>query len=130
MDLHVCADGQDQCKISCPLCDGLGTSWFPGRVERCMLCRGDGRLALALPMDRIVAAIGKAIGFGRLMQLGQEMWKESLVQKNLAGGELSIGPCVAMLVPCPCGDPAHCDWCCGSGRVTERVAQAMRESKP
>lgn len=29
------------------------------------------------------------------------------------------------VVPCPCSSPVECDWCCGSGRVTRRVRDAM-----
>lgn len=76
--------------------------------------------------EKAARLLGERMGFGRMMQLGQKLWRESL--GDLAGGEFSIGPCVAVLVPCPhpgniqAGD---CDWCCGSGRVTKKVLAAM-----
>lgn len=79
-----------------------------------------------------VRGIGERIGYGRMMQLAEELWSEDLKQDGLkfgvscnGGGALSVGPCRAFLVPCPCTDRVACDWCCGSGRVTKRVAAAV-----
>jgi hypothetical protein len=73
-----------------------------------------------------VRALGEAIGYGRVMQLAEEIWGAKDAQ-----GALTVGARLASLVPCPhpgSGRDAngHCDWCCGSGRVTERVLRAIQ----
>lgn len=75
----------------------------------------------------MVVRLGNQIGYGRMMQLAEQAWRKLLATKypGTEGGEHSVGPCVSALVPCPCKNPVKCDWCCGAGRVTERVAQAM-----
>lgn len=87
------------------------------------------RAALAGWMEaekEIVKNIGEKIGYGRMMQLAQELWREKLEkeQPSLVGGEFAYGPCVSMTVPCECErteENPHCDWCCGSGWLTEKV---------
>jgi hypothetical protein len=78
---------------------------------------------------RIVRAIGGMFGYGRVMQLAEELWREKLKIHNMEGGEHTVGPCATFMVPCPHPEnnnqTAGCDWCCGSGRVTERVREAM-----
>lgn len=76
-----------------------------------------------------VRAMGERFGYGRVMQLCEEIWGE---KEGDRGGQHTVGPCAAMLVPCPGVQHAedhpdfpHCDWCCGSHRVTQRVAQAI-----
>lgn len=83
------------------------------------------------PADReAVRRLGEAIGYGNLMQLAEALWGEALTAQGCgAGGAHSVGPCVGGLVPCPCDDRVSCDWCCGAGRVTERVASAMRRER-
>ena len=85
--------------------------------------------------EDLVREVGRSIGYGRTMQLCEQLWREDLVAvHNLPpGGEHSVGPCAALLRPCPCpvktrGESAHCDWCCGTGRVTERVLRAINET--
>jgi hypothetical protein len=86
--------------------------------------------------EQLVRQLGDRIGYGRLMQLAEEQWRAVLVDSGLEGGEFSVGPCAAELVPCPCppadADHAgHCPWCCGVGRVTKRVFEAIwRASNP
>lgn len=73
-----------------------------------------------------VRLLGERIGYGRIMQLCEQIWNE-----KQPGGAHSVGPCVALLVKCdhPDSDRAgHCDWCCGAGRITERVFRAQRSS--
>lgn len=86
---------------------------------------------LALEHDdragQIVRLAGQAIGFGRIMQLCEQFWRESLEESGTPGTELTTGPCASSMVPCPAIHDPHCDWCCGTGRVTERVAQAIQE---
>lgn len=90
-------------------------------------------VVLALTPEReLVNALGKRIGYGRTMQLCEELWREAVTPQGLEGSELSTGPCVLFLVPCGCREnglhPGICDWCCGAGRVTERVRRAQREA--
>lgn len=75
-----------------------------------------------------VLALGLRIGFGRVMYFAEECWREYEVEKGLSGSEHTRGPCAAFMVSCDHnGLEGHeCDWCCGAGRVTERVAQAMK----
>jgi len=75
-------------------------------------------------MARIV---GATIGYGRMMRLGEELWRESLIkQGHSSGGEHTTGPCAAFMVPCGCKNRVKCDWCCGSGRVTKLVRDVQR----
>ena len=79
--------------------------------------------------DSMIKALGENGGYGALMQSAGKLWRQSLIDKGYpGGGELSVGPCVAMLVPCPHLEKdadGHCEWCCGSGRVTKRVIEAQ-----
>lgn len=71
-----------------------------------------------------VKALGDDIGYGRLMQLSEQIQEE-----KKAGQAFSMGCYTYNLVPCPhpevTEDKIHCEWCCGCGRVTKRVLQAM-----
>ena len=86
--------------------------------------------------ELLVGRLGDSIGYGRVMQLCERLWREKLVSRGLrGGGEQTVGPCAAFMVPCPCpasgrDEAGHCTWCCGAGRVTERVARAIAESAP
>lgn len=73
--------------------------------------------------DDAVRELGERIGYGRMMQLAEKIWNE-----KQPGGAHSVGPCVVFLVACPHPEnvaPHECDWCCGSGRITHRVYDAM-----
>ncbi len=75
---------------------------------------------------------GKEMGFGRLMQLAEECWREIAISKGLHGSELTVGTCAAFLVPCPHtikDDHGHCDICCGSGRITKGVFELLSEKR-
>lgn len=87
--------------------------------------------------ERLARELGERIGFGRMMHLGQKLWRDDLIAKGLpGGGEFSMGPCVAFMVRCQCVEEAnpdvdangHCEWCCGSRAVTERVRAAQKAS--
>lgn len=88
--------------------------------------------------EEAVRRLGDQIGYGRLMQAAETVWRAKAIAQNTPGSEYVVGCCGAFMVPCPHRDNdaperyfdenGHCDWCCGSGRVTKRVAQAMRES--
>lgn len=76
---------------------------------------------------QLVRELGDRLGYGRVMQLCEQIW-----DAKIPGGAHSVGPCVALLVPCPhqgADNAVECDWCCGAGRVTERVRQAQEEVK-
>jgi hypothetical protein len=68
-----------------------------------------------------VRRLGEQIGYGRTMQLCEELWNEH----EPKGHGHSVGPCLALLTPCACVEsepgPASCNWCCGTGRVTQHV---------
>jgi len=75
--------------------------------------------------ETLVTELGSRIGYGRVMQLCEIIWN-----RMVPGGALSVGPCMSQLVICPHFEKdinGHCNWCCGSGRVTERVLQAQNE---
>jgi hypothetical protein len=77
-----------------------------------------------------VRALGNRIGYGRLMQLAEDIWHEKARADNIPGSELTVGTAGAFLVPCPHPEPdanGHCAWCCGVGRITQRVRQAQGE---
>lgn len=74
---------------------------------------------------QVVRFLGDQIGYGRTMQLAEEIWREKLTAQGLAGGEHTTGPCAAFMVACshPVRDAnGHCEVCCGCGRVTKWVA--------
>lgn len=77
-----------------------------------------------------VAFLADSIGYGRTMQLCEQLWREKLAPQGHEGGEHSVGCCAVFLVPCPCvtREGGSCDWCCGSGRVTKKVLEAMSEN--
>lgn len=70
--------------------------------------------------EQMARQLGGQIGYGRMMQLGQQLWRESLAGQGWEGGEFSIGPCVSMTTPCGC-NRYNCDWCCGAGWLTQKV---------
>lgn len=77
--------------------------------------------------EKAVRALGGNIGFGRIMHLAEKLWNELT-----PGGGFSVGPCSGTMVKCPCprGERdktgQHCEVCCGSGRITKRVAELIR----
>ena len=80
-----------------------------------------------------VRALGNEMGFGRVAQLALELWRELLAEDGLEGGEFSLGPCVASMVPCvhPVLDAnGHCEVCCGAGFVTKWVAANLPATAP
>lgn len=77
----------------------------------------------------LVRRLGADIGYGNMMVLARDCWRESLAAKGYPlGGEHSVGPCIACTVPCDCPD-RRCDWCCGSGWLTERVKEAKAAAR-
>lgn len=78
--------------------------------------------------ENAVRQLCDAIGYGRTMQLAEQLWRKKLSLQGLAGCEHTVGPCAALMVPCPHpeGKGGNCDWCCGSGRVTKKVFETMR----
>ena len=43
-----------------------------------------------------VRRLGESIGYGNIMTLAQGLWREKLTAQGVAGGEFSLGPCVAI----------------------------------
>lgn len=85
------------------------------------------RLAqLAAKEKAAVTALGDQIGYGRIMQLCEEIWGE----KDGNGGQFRHGPCVAMTVPCGCKIRHKCDWCCGAGWLTAHVKKVKDQLEP
>lgn len=88
-----------------------------------------------------VRELGDRIGYGATMQIAEAIW-----ESKHPGTAHSVGCCTSFLVPCK--HPAArrlrvelesgevvmragvstCDWCCGSGRVTQRVRRAQEEA--
>lgn len=79
--------------------------------------------------EPLVRELGERMGYGRVMQLCEKIWNE----KDPGGAHASY--CSSGdLVPCPgCRDARerheHCEWCCGAGRVTRRVAKVIRGTR-
>lgn len=75
--------------------------------------------------EAAVRRLGDAIGYGRMMQLAEQIWRAKLVADGLPpGGEITTGPCAVFMVPCPhpvLDSNGHCEVCCGAGRVTKWV---------
>lgn len=85
--------------------------------------RGQALKLLPETEENMVKLLGSRIGYGRIMQLCEKLWHESLVKKGYStGGEHTTGPAATFMVPCGCKD-GMCDWCCGSGRLTKHVKE-------
>jgi len=84
------------------------------------------------PQDILmVRDLGDRIGYGHLMHLASAVWGAKLDADGHSGAQFAVGCCVAFMVPCQCHEMPpedHCDWCCGTGRVTIRVAEAQKEA--
>jgi hypothetical protein len=83
--------------------------------------------------EALVRTLGDQIGYGRTMQLCEQIWAEKCKNDGLSNGAHATYCCAVFLIPCPGCRPAkklgkYCEWCCGAGRVTERVAQAIQEA--
>jgi hypothetical protein len=75
---------------------------------------------------KAVVLLGENIGYGHVMQLAEQAWRERNELRGELGSEHTVGPCAFFLVPCGCmPHPVNCEWCCGSGRVTARVRKAQ-----
>lgn len=68
-----------------------------------------------------VKALGDKIGYGRLMRLAQQCWREIAIAKGYSGTEFTCGPCAGLTVECGCS--SGCDWCGGSQWLTRKVKQ-------
>lgn len=82
--------------------------------------------------EAAVRQLGDAIGYGRMMQLAEQMWRKKLELQGLQGGEHTTGPCATFMRPCPHPEldgNGHCTWCCGAGRLTQRVAEIAALTK-
>lgn len=75
--------------------------------------------------EAFVRALGESIGYGRTMQLASQLWRKK--PGVHPGSEFVVGPCEVMVVKCTHPESGrdkngHCDWCCGCGWVTKKVA--------
>ena len=82
--------------------------------------------------EQAIRTLGDQIGYGRIMQLANKVWREKAINQGTPGSEFVYGPCAAMVVPCPHPESGkdengHCDWCCGAGWVTEKVYKVMMQ---
>ena len=74
--------------------------------------------------ENAVQQLGELIGYGRTMQLCEQLWRKSLKRDGWpVGGEHTTGPCATFMVVY--SDGVACDWCCGAGRVTKKVFAVM-----
>lgn len=85
--------------------------------------------------EDLVRLIGDKIGYGRTMQLCEEIWhkKEIDAGREKFSGAHTTGPCRAFMVKCEHAirDAAgHCDICCGAGRITRGVSLLLAKSTP
>lgn len=79
-----------------------------------------------------VRRLGDEIGYGRLMQLAEEIWREVAVAQGTPGSEHTIGPCAVFMVACPHAVKdrnGHCEICCGAGRITRWVKDNLAGKK-
>ena len=74
--------------------------------------------------ELIVLGYCESIGYGRVMQIASEAWKE-----KCKIGAMVVGPCAGLTVPCGCAEPSLCDWCCGSMWLTKKVKKIKKEVK-
>lgn len=83
--------------------------------------------------ENAVRQLGDLIGYGRMMQLAEQIWRKKLQADGLEGGEHTTGPCAVFMVRCPHPKEAedangHCDLCCGAGRVTKLALRSFELS--
>lgn len=80
----------------------------------------------------LVTLVGDSIGYGRTMQLCEEIWREKeVLRTGKSGGEHTTGPCAFFMVPCPHtikDEMGHCDICCGAGRITKGVLKLLEKA--
>lgn len=83
----------------------------------------------------IVYTLGETMGFGRIMQLAEECWRDYLKKNGYPeGSEHTTGPCKCFIIPCVCREEgneemkeAGCDWCFGCGKLTKTVYELVRK---
>lgn len=68
--------------------------------------------------EAAVKSLGDAIGYGRLMQAAETIWREKAVAQGTPGSEHTTGPCAALMVKCGC--LSHSDFG-GSGSAIQWV---------
>jgi hypothetical protein len=69
----------------------------------------------------------RLLGYGAAMNAINRAWQKDL--GGLKGAAFSVGPCEAEMVDCDCDNKLECDWCCGTGRVTEKVLEVKHSMK-
>lgn len=92
--------------------------------EKTFGCHGKGKSPLHLSItdaEKQVLASCELIGYGRVMQIASNAWREKAKEENQPDAGLMIGPHAGMVVPCGCEPGSDCRWCCGSGWLTKHV---------
>lgn len=113
---HGCKYGDEDCPVVKGTVEGI-------RCESCDLEFHDLKNLIRFNATNEAVAVkllGDVIGYGRMMQLAQQEWRNALIEKGWPeGGEFVSGPCKAMTVECGCR--GGCDWCEGSQWLTKKV---------
>jgi hypothetical protein len=73
-----------------------------------------------------VRNLGDRVGYGFVMQAAQYIWADKDAEAGHPGGNFIVGCCEVFTVPCGC--ESSCNWCQGSGWLTERVKLAKDQS--
>jgi hypothetical protein len=117
--------GSDWPAVRCRACLCIGPPPRPeGRDQRGATASWNRRKPVTGLDAQTLRALGRSMGFGRLMQEVEWQWRHVLGHAG-AGEELTVGPRAALLVPCICAAAEPCDWCGGSRRITARVRDAI-----
>jgi len=133
-DSHCCPE--HGCKYGdpdCPVMDGLasGVTCEDCDDEQQDLLREQLRIVnlenepRARYEEKETKKLGDVIGYGRMMQLAEQLWRKKLEEDDMGGGEFVSGPCKALTVPCGC--KSGCDWCEGAEWLTKKVKDIKNE---
>jgi len=99
----------------------------PARIGGYLIKIRDDRIKeLQSLADAVVLNVCKSVGYEYVMRLVARVW---LTETGKSA--LTIGPAEIDLMDCSGNhiDGARCEWCCGTGGVTERVFEAMTRAK-
>ena len=88
------------------------------------VARREAESASAASEKQLVRLLGNSVGYGKMMLLASQLWRERLEPVGGSGGEFVVGPCRAATVACGC--QSGCDWCGGAGWLTHHVADVKK----
>ena len=83
--------------------------------------------------DADIEALCERIGYGNVISSASRLWGQKNDRENMPRTNFTVGPCESMTVPCPHPTQdrnGHCNWCCGSGWLTKRVAELAASMFP